>query len=168
PVLFTEHTINADCAGRYYEFWDEIAAGATREGNEGTGVYHEIAPEAGQRVIAKHSYDAFANTNLDYVLRSQGIQTVIICGTLTNYCCEGTARGAFSHQYDVVFGSDVCATNNPDQHLATLRTMRYGFARVMDHETILRLLHDGDGIHLQARTEREKRDKRVDPVKAHE
>ena len=101
-------------------------------------------------MIAKHSYDAFANTNLDYVLRSQGIDTVIICGTLTTYCCEGTARGAFSHQYDVVFGSDVCATNSAYQHEATLRTMRYGFARVMDHKTILRVLREGDDIHRTA------------------
>lgn len=166
PVLFTEHTIQDDCAGRYYEYWDEIAAGATKEGEPGTKVYSEIAPVEGQRVIAKHSYDAFAKTNIDYVLRSQGIQTVIICGTLTNYCCEGTARGAFSHQYDVVFGSDVCATNNPYQHEATLRTMRYGFARVMDHKTILRVLKEGDDIHEAAVAERKQRLREAEKVNA--
>lgn len=156
PVVFTEHTIAEDCAGSYYEYWDDIADGATREGAANTAVYHELAPRPGERVIrTKHSYDSFAGTDLDYVLRDRGVRTVIICGTLTNFCCEATARGAFSLHYNVVFGSDVTATQNAFAHEATLRTMRYGYARVLDHQTILKLMRDGDDLYAEARMRRD-------------
>jgi nicotinamidase-related amidase len=156
PVVFTEHTIAEDCAGSYYEYWDDIADGATKEGAPNTAVYHELAPLHGERVIrTKHSYDSFAGTDLDYVLRDRGVKTVIICGTLTNFCCEATARGAFSLHYNVVFGSDVTATQSAFAHEATLRTMRYGYARVLDHRMILKLMRDGDDMNAEARTRRD-------------
>ena len=156
PVIFTEHTIAGDCAGTYYEFWDDIADGATKEGAPNTRVYHELAPLPSERVIrVKHSYDSFAGTDLDYVLRDRRIKTVIICGTLTNFCCEATARGAFSLHYNVVFGSDVTATQNALAHEATLRTMRYGYARVLDHQTMLRLMRKGDDMYAEARKQRD-------------
>jgi nicotinamidase-related amidase len=156
PVIFTEHTIAQDCAGSYYEYWDQIADGAVKEGAPGTRVYHELAPQPQDRIInVKHTYDSFAGTDLDYILRDLGVKTVIISGTLTNFCCEATARGAFALHYNVVFGSDVCATQNAFQHEATIRTMRYGFARVLDHQTMLKLMRSGDTMYAAARKERD-------------
>jgi len=156
PVIFTEHTIAEDATGGYYEWEDAIRDGATKEGHPNTAVYHELAPRPDERIIrAKHTYDSFAGTDLDFILRDRGVKTVIICGTLTNYCCEATARSAFSLHYNVVFGSDVCATNSALNHEATLRTMRYGYARVMDRHTILRLLDEGDHLYAEARAKRD-------------
>ena len=167
PVIFTEHTIAKDCAGTYYEFWDDIADGATKEGAPNTRVYHELAPLPGERVIrVKHTYNSFAGTDLDYVLRDRGVRTVIVCGTLTNFCCEATARGAFSLHYNVVFGSDVTATQSALAHEATLRTMRYGYARVLDHQTILRVLRSGDDMYADARKQRDLQRSRVGRITA--
>ncbi len=152
PVLFTEHSIASDCSADFYEYWPPIAAGAIKEGAADTKVYHELQPLAGERVISvKHTYDSFAGTDLDYVLRDRGVRTVIVCGTLTNFCCESTARTAYFLNYHVVFGSDVNATDNAHAHEATLRTMRRGFARVMDHREILDALERGDERHAAAR-----------------
>ncbi len=85
------------------------------------------------------------------------MKTVIICGTLTNFCCESTARTAYFLNYHVVFGSDVNASDNALAHEATIRTMRRGFARVLDHETIIGILANGDRMHDEARQERERR-----------
>ena len=105
PVLFTEHSIASDCSADFYEYWPPIAAGAIKEGAADTKVYHELQPLAGERVISvKHTYDSFAGTDLDYVLRDRGVRTVIVCGTLTNFCCESTARTAYFLNYHVVFG----------------------------------------------------------------
>ncbi len=156
PVIFTEHTIAPDCSGGYYEWEDAIRDGATKEGHPNTSVYSELAPQPDDRVIrVKHTYDSFAGTDLDFILRERKIETVIICGTLTNYCCEATARSAFSLHYNVVFGSDVTATNSAFAHEATLRTMRYGYARVLDHQMILRLLREGDDLHAKAKAQRD-------------
>jgi nicotinamidase-related amidase len=155
PVIYTAHNIASDCCADFYEFWAPIAAGAIKEGSEGADIYHEIYPEPGERVIrVKHAYDSFAGTDLDYVLRNLRARTVIVCGTLTNFCCESTARTAYFLNYHVVFGSDVNATDNALAHEATLRTMRRGFGRVLDHRTIIEVLERGDWLYAAARDER--------------
>ena len=165
PVIYSAHNIAGDCCADFYEYWDLVAAGAIKEGSEGADIYHEIYPKPGERVIrVKHTYDSFAGTDLDYVLRDQDIKTIIICGTLTNFCCESTARTGYFLNYHVVFGSDVNATDNAMAHNATIRTMRRGFARVMDHQTIIDVLCNGDHLYRQAREERSKSLPKPEPI----
>ena len=87
-------------------------------------------------VIAKPSYGAFTGTTLDYILKNRKVDTVIICGTMTNYCCGTTAREAHGHGYKVVFGSDVNSTDDSDIQQAELKTLRRGFALVLTGEEI--------------------------------
>jgi nicotinamidase-related amidase len=158
PVLYTEHSISADCSADFYEYWDPIANGAIKEYEQNTKVYHGLDPAPGERIInVKHTYDSFAGTNLDYVLRNQGVKTVIICGTLTNFCCESTARTAYFLGYHVVFGDDVCATDSALAHEATVRTMRRGFARVLNGDQIVDVLANGDEMYREARAARDAR-----------
>jgi len=65
------------------------------------------------------------------------VDTVIITGCMTNYCCGATARDAFFRDYKVIFGSDVTATDNRDLHEAELKTLRRGYARVIPADDIL-------------------------------
>jgi len=58
-------------------------------------VCHELTPYDDDIVIHKSSYSAFHETPLDTILKNMGKDTIIICGTLTNYCCSTTARQAF-------------------------------------------------------------------------
>lgn len=155
PVFYTEHHVGADCSAGFYEYWPPIASGAIKEGEEATRVYHGLDPQPGERIITtKHNYDSFAGTDLDYVLRDRKVETVIVCGTLTNFCVESTARTAYFLGYNVVFGSDVSSTDDALAHVATLRTMRRGFARVMDHVSILEALQD-DRFYREAKAGRE-------------
>ena len=87
-------------------------------------------------VIAKPSYGAFTGTTLDYVLKNRNVDTVIICGTMTNYCCGMTAREAHGHGYKVVFGSDVNSTDDQELQEAELKTLRRGFALVLTAQQI--------------------------------
>jgi nicotinamidase-related amidase len=152
PVFYTEHSIAEDCSADFYEYWPPIAAGAIKEGMADTKVYHGLDPQPGERIInVKHAYDSFAGTNLDYVLRHRGIRTVIVCGTLTNFCCESTARTAYFLGYHVVFPPDVNATDSALAHEATVRTMRRGFARCMDHQPLIDILRNGDEMYREAR-----------------
>ncbi|MGW0894307.1 cysteine hydrolase family protein [Saccharopolyspora sp. NPDC002578] len=145
PVIFTEVTIPDDAPHQYPDFFPPIRAGAVREGTPGMRVYRELAPQPGERVIdTKFGFDSFNGTPLDYILRQRGVRTVIVCGTLTNFCCETTARSAYGHGYQVVFGSDVNATDNAEAQRATLRTMRRGFGRVLDHHSIMQALDGRD------------------------
>lgn len=141
PVIFTEHA--HDETGRDKGLmWDvplnlPIKEGALRIGAEDTPTYHEIAPRHGEKVIQKHRYSAFFDTDLHTYLRGCDVDTVIITGCMTNYCCGATARDAFFRDYKVIFGSDLNATDNEEVHEAELKTLRRGYARVISLEEIL-------------------------------
>lgn len=100
-------------------------------------IYSEIAPRPKEMVIVKPTYDAFFNTKLDLVLRNLGVENVIICGTMTNFCCGATARAAFMLGYNVIFGSDITATDLPELHEAELMTLRRGFAQIRTADQII-------------------------------
>ena len=57
-------------------------------------IYEDLAPVGDDLLILKHCYSGFYGTELDLVLRSLNVSTVVICGTMTNYCCGATAREA--------------------------------------------------------------------------
>lgn len=103
-------------------------------------VWHELAPTEGEILIQKPSYGAFYDTPLETILRNLEKDTVIICGTLTNYCCGMTARQAYERGFKVVFGSDVTSTDDPDMQEPELKVLRKGFARVMTSTEIIEVL----------------------------
>ena len=96
-----------------------------------------IKPDYGKDiVIAKPSYGSFTGTTLDFILKNLKVETLIICGTMTNYCCGTTAREAHAHGYRVVFGSDINSTDDPELQEAELKTLRRGFALILTKDQI--------------------------------
>jgi nicotinamidase-related amidase len=104
-------------------------------------VWHELAPTHDEIVIHKPSYGAFFETPLESILKNLGKDTVIISGTLTNYCCSTTARQAYERGLKVVFGSDVTAAHFPTLHEMELQVLRRGFAKVMSLQDLLTALN---------------------------
>jgi nicotinamidase-related amidase len=93
-------------------------------------IYEELAPEPDDLVVLKHCYSGFHETPLESVLKSLDVTTIVIAGTMTNFCCGATAREAFWRGFDVVFGSDINSTDDPGLHDAEIRTLRRGYARI--------------------------------------
>ncbi len=77
---------------------------------------------------------------MDAELKARGVDTLIISGTLTNCCCESTARDALQMGYNVIFLTDANATLSDEEHNATLISMVSIFADVMDTKRLLRLI----------------------------
>jgi nicotinamidase-related amidase len=100
-------------------------------------VWHELAPKDNEIVIHKPSYGAFYDTPLETILKNMNKDTIIICGTLTNYCCGCTARQAYERSFKVVFGSDITSTDDPEMQKAELRVVRRGFGKVLSLKEIL-------------------------------
>jgi len=88
-------------------------------------------------VIYKVSYGAFYNTSLETILRNLERNTIIICGTSSSYNCGVTARQGFERGFNVIFGSDITSTDNPEIHDNELKVLRKGFAKVMTSEEII-------------------------------
>jgi ureidoacrylate peracid hydrolase len=91
-----------------------------------------VAPEPGDPLVTKHRYSAFINTDLDLILRAQGIKSLILTGVATNGCVESTARDGFMLDYYVVFVDDCSATSaGPGPHAGTLANIGRGFGEVV-------------------------------------
>lgn len=89
--------------------------------------YEDIRPAPGEIVVAKHRYDAFQGTDLDLVLRSHGIRTLVLTGVVTNVCVETTARAGFVRDYYIAVVEDGCAAYVAEDHEHTLRNIRRFF-----------------------------------------
>jgi ureidoacrylate peracid hydrolase len=106
------------------------------EPNAWNSAFYEIGPLPAEVIVTKHRYGAFESSDLDLVLRSQGIRTVIMTGVATNVCVETTARQAFLRDYYVVFTSDCTATYDQAMHEASLRNIDAFFGQVVSGEEI--------------------------------
>jgi len=103
-------------------------------------IWHELTPLESEIIIHKPSYGAFFDTPLETILRNLGKDTVIICGTLTNFCCGMTARQAYERGFKVVFGSDITSTDDPQLQEPELKVLRKGFAKILPLTEIIRTL----------------------------
>ncbi len=100
-------------------------------------LWHELGATEQDILIIKPSYGAFYDTPLQTILNNLHRDTVIICGTLTNFCCGTTARQAYERGFKVVFGSDVTSTDDPAMQEPELKVLRKGFARVLTCSEII-------------------------------
>jgi ureidoacrylate peracid hydrolase len=82
--------------------------------------WYGVQPIEGEIILNKFRYDAFLGTNLEYILRAKGIESIVACGTATNVCVESTVRAAHMRDYYVVLASDCCAAFDHVLHNATL------------------------------------------------
>jgi len=73
--------------------------------------------------VCKVAYSAFFNTQLDWILRRAGINTVVVCGIVTNGGVASTVRDAHMRDYQTVVLSDGCATFTETAHQAALTDM---------------------------------------------
>ena len=99
--------------------------------------YDARQPGSHEFVVTKHRYSGFVGTELDLVLRSNDIRTVVMTGEATNVCVESTARDAFMRDYRVAFVSDCTASTVQAAHDATLFTMDRHFGTVLSGEDVI-------------------------------
>lgn len=95
----------------------DFAPGSTGQANVA-----ELAPLIDVSVC-KVAYSAFFNTQLDWVLRHAGINTVAVCGIVTNGGVASTVRDAHMREYHSIVLSDGCAAFKPEVHATALADM---------------------------------------------
>jgi ureidoacrylate peracid hydrolase len=104
-----------------------------QEGTWGADFYGELRPDGRPRefVLDKHRYSAFIGTRLDQLLRSNGIQTIVVCGVATTGCVESTIRDGFMHDYYVVIARDACGDYDVRRHDNALNKLDLSFGTVV-------------------------------------
>ena len=109
-----------------------------RQGSWGAEIVDVLKPEPGDIVIeGKRGLCGFATTNLDFILRSRGIQTIALGGFLTKCCVESTMRTGYEKGYDVVTLKDCTATLSEEEQRLALEKNYPMFSRPMLHQEFL-------------------------------
>jgi nicotinamidase-related amidase len=135
PVIFTRHVHHPSGmdVGIMGWWWD----GMCREGTPESEVHNALAPLQGEKQILKHRYSAFYDTDLETILRCQGVKDLVVSGIMTNMCCESTARDAYYRDYRVFFPADGTGSVIEEMHIASLLNLAFGFAHINTTADIL-------------------------------
>jgi len=109
-----------------------------RKGTWGAEIIDVLTPQPEDIIVeGKRGLCGFASTNLDFILRSRGIQTVALGGFLTNVCVESTMRTAYEKGYDVITLKDcTAALSEEEQRMAVEKTYPM-FSRPMEHDEFI-------------------------------
>ena len=131
PITFAEGY--GELTPRPYGILKGVVDGkAFIKGTWGAAIIDELQPEKGDIVIeGKRGLDAFASTNLDFILRSKGVKTLILGGFLTNCCVESTMRTAYEHGFDVITLTDCVAATSGEEHRNAIKYDYPMFSRPM-------------------------------------
>lgn len=97
--------------------------------------FYQISPQPEERVITKHRYSAFIDTDLELILRSLEVKGLLVCGVATNVCVESTARDAYMKDYQLALIEDCIATTSLEEHKMTLHNLETYFDAVITSST---------------------------------
>lgn len=125
PVFYTRHINREDGIG--------LANGEPVDDQGAPLYYHDqtsaieiasmIKPEQGDLIIDKYRYSGFYESNLDLLLKSLGIEHLIVGGVLTDVCVLSTVMDAYYRDYRVSLVEDLCGTTTEGAHMAAVLMM---------------------------------------------
>jgi nicotinamidase-related amidase len=156
PVVYIRHAhrTNGADVGRMGDFASEDEEDAFVEGTSRVAFHAGLTVPDDPIVVTKTRYDAFLGTDLEGVLRTLGVTTVVISGLMTSFCCDTTARSAQGRDYatlfveDAVGGPDLVRTDGSPYPAGEVRddvaaALGAGFAEVVDTAEVVRRITAG-------------------------
>lgn len=129
-IIWTRQGFRADLADvTPYDHWRSRRAGidltdpensALVRGGAGFEILPELMPDKGDIVIDKTANGAFYQTDLEMVLKSQGISQLLFCGITTDVCVHTTLREAADRKFQCLLVRDACASADTYAHNAAI------------------------------------------------
>jgi nicotinamidase-related amidase len=103
-------------------------------GSRGHEFLDGFGPIEGEFVVQKSRSSAFWGTNLNQILRSNGITSLVVTGLTTEGCVESTARDAQFNDFFVIIAPECVASDDPKQHDASMLLMSNRFDLIAQRE----------------------------------
>lgn len=146
PIIFTQHghtvsELTPPYTNQLVKRWGP--SGSIAKGSKEWQLIPSIqtlADSSPSSIVAKNTYDAFINTNLSTILEEGGIERLVICGVMTDCCCDTTARGAFNRGFDTWLVSDACGSADQEQHEAGLKGFGFACGNVVTTKDVIQWL----------------------------
>jgi len=128
-IIHTAHVIRPDRSnlGVLGDILPVVKTGVLDEGSFSAALHKDLDVRPTDIILYKPRYGSFHGTDLELILRSRGIDTIIVTGIATNVCVESTARDALFNDYYVVIVEDCVASDDRAQHDASMLLMRHRF-----------------------------------------
>ena len=138
-VIHASHVLRSDGSntGVLAEITPTVKQGVINKGSESAALHKGLVVDPRDILLEKPRFGAFHGTDLELLLRSRGIGTIIVTGIATNVCCETTAREATVRDFRVFFLSDGTTTfdigdiSGAEIQRATCATLGLLFAQVL-------------------------------------
>jgi ureidoacrylate peracid hydrolase len=149
-VIHASHVLRPDGSntGVLGEIAPIVRQGIIMRGSESAALHERLVVDPRDILLEKPRFGAFYSTDLELILRSRGIDSIIITGISTNVCCETTAREATVRDFRVFFLSDGTANSDigevsaAELKRATCATLGRMFAQVL---TVDEMIHKIQG-----------------------
>ena len=124
---------------------------ALAEGSKGHEFWSELDIRDADLIVNKNRYSAFiqGSSNIAEVLRSRGLDTVVVTGTVTNVCCETTARDAMMCNFRTLMVTDANASHTDEDHNAALIAFYLSFGDIMSTDQLIACLRRNAAKTLQ-------------------
>ncbi|MEK6920650.1 MAG: isochorismatase family cysteine hydrolase [Nanoarchaeota archaeon] len=129
-IIYTRHCYDAKKNPIEARLFPQLKKGGLREGTPSWDVCNALKPERDDIIVNKTRYDAFYNTNLGSILKRRKITNLIITGTMTEVCCESTARSGMFQDYNIFFCADMNYTLSEEAQENTLKGIAAHFGDV--------------------------------------
>jgi nicotinamidase-related amidase len=144
-VIHASHVLRPDGSntGVLGEIAPIVRQGIIMRGSESAALHQALVVDPRDILLEKPRFGAFYSTDLELILRSRGIDSIIITGISTNVCCETTAREATVRDFRVFFLSDGTANSDigevsaAELKRATCATLGRMFAQVLTVEEMI-------------------------------
>lgn len=98
-------------------------AGIFKLGGWGTEVHEALRPAEGDFDFVKHRVSPFFGTNLDLVLRANGIERIYLSGVSTNAVVQATVREGHDRDYECILIEDCCSAASAEEHAQAVATL---------------------------------------------
>jgi ureidoacrylate peracid hydrolase len=120
--------------------------------SEGHQIWSGLEVRPDDMIVLKNRYSAFiqGSSTLAEDLRGRGIDTVLITGTVTNVCCESTARDAMMLNFRTIMVTDGNAAVTDEDHNASLASFYLNFGDIMSTDKLIGLLKQNAAKRLAA------------------
>ncbi|OGT83346.1 MAG: hypothetical protein A3G96_06820 [Gammaproteobacteria bacterium RIFCSPLOWO2_12_FULL_52_10] len=145
-VIWIQMTLNDADLDRWSVFLPANGSRArfqpVADGEYGHQIWKEMTVMPEDLMVQKRRFSAFiqGSSDLHKILQERGIDTLIIAGTLTNVCCESTARDAMMLNYRILMVADANATITEEAHRAALMNILFVFGDVQSTADVMKML----------------------------